>query len=399
MTRKPELDALRGLMLLLITVTHVPTTIADRLSQPFGFVSAAEGFVFLSAFLIGGVYTKVAFDKDLSAMRRGLWDRAGVVWAWHVAMLLYLFTVIAALGIVTDQAAIKNMIAFYMQEPAKALLSSFALFYNPPLLDILPMYVLFMLASPLALTIGLRYRRYGWVIVLGASVLLWIFAQFELDRRLFAWVTSKTITVPLHQTGAFELAAWQFLWIFGLWMGASMQAGDNLEHDEIEKPKWHSTRSLLLLALAIVLGSMIWRHAVGQAPFGARTDMNLLFDKWQLGPLRLINFFAMMVVVMHYGPWVARVTRFRFLEVLGNASLPVFCAHLVCALLVLALVGDKRGQMPWEQEVVILLGTIVVLYVVAFVAAKVPSTKKPRSDDRRPELVPGLVQVQSVGPK
>ena len=33
MTRQPELDALRGLMLVLITVTHLPTTIADRLSQ------------------------------------------------------------------------------------------------------------------------------------------------------------------------------------------------------------------------------------------------------------------------------------------------------------------------------------------------------------------------------
>ncbi len=399
MTRKPELDALRGLMLLLITVTHLPTTISDRLSQPFGFVSAAEGFVFLSAYLVGGVYTKVAFEKGPSAMRRGLWDRAAVVWAWHVAMLLYLFTVIAALGIVTDQAAIKNMISFYMQAPVSALLTSMALIYNPPLLDILPMYVLFMLASPLALTIGLRWKRKGWAFVFGVSLLFWVFAQFELDRGLYAWITSKTITVPLHQTGAFELAAWQFLWIFGLWMGSSMQAGESVEHEEIEKTKFHSTRSLLLLAVAIVIGCMIWRHAVGQAPFGSRADLNLLFDKWQLGPLRLINLFAMMIVVMHFGPRVARVMRFRFLEVLGNASLPVFCAHLVCALLALALVGDKRGQMPLEQEVLILLGTIVVLYVVAFVAAKVPSTKKPRSDDRRPELVPGLVQVQSIGPK
>jgi hypothetical protein len=399
MTRKPELDALRGLMLLLITVTHVPTTIADRLSQPFGFVSAAEGFVFLSAFLVGGVYTKIAFDKGHSAMRRGLWDRAGIVWAWHVAMLLYLFTVIAALGIATDQAAIKNMIAFYMQEPVTALLSSFALFYNPPLLDILPMYVLFMLASPLALTIGLRYRRYGWAIVLGISVLFWIFAQFELDRRLYAWITSKTIAVPLHQTGAFELAAWQFLWIFGLWMGSSLQVGDNVEPDEIENPKSDLTASLVLLASVIVIGCMIWRHAVGQAPFGARTELNLLFDKWQLGPLRLINFFAMMVVVMHYGPRMARVMRFRFLEVLGNASLPVFCAHLVCALLVLALIGDKRGQMPRGQEVLILLGSIVALYVVAFVAAKVPSTKKPRANDGRPKFVPGLVKVERIRPE
>ena len=141
---------------------------------------------------------------------------------------------------------------------------------------------------------------------------------------------------------------------------------------------------------------MIWRHAVGQAPFGGRADLNLLFDKWQLGPLRLIDFFAMMIVVMHYGPRVMRVARFRFLEVLGNASLPVFCAHLVCALLALALAGDKRGQMPLWQELVILLSTIAVLYIVAFIAAKVPSTKKPRPDDRRPELVPSLVQVQRV---
>ncbi|HVE89540.1 MAG TPA: OpgC domain-containing protein [Burkholderiaceae bacterium] len=401
MTRKPELDALRGLMLLLITVTHVPTTIADRLSQPFGFVSAAEGFVFLSAFLVGGVYTKIAFDKGPSAMRRGMWGRAAVVWAWHVAMLLYLFTIIAALGMATDQAAIKNMISFYMQAPVTALLTSFALIYNPPLLDILPMYVLFMLASPLALTLGLRWRRYGWTIVFGVSLLLWVFAQFELDRGFYAWITSKSVVVPLHQTGAFELAAWQFLWIFGLWMGSSMQAGENVDHDEIEKTKFQSTRILLLLALAIVIGCMIWRHVVGQAPFGARADLNLLFDKWQLGPFRLINFFAMMIVVMHFGPRVTRVRRFRFLEVLGNASLPVFCAHLVCALLMLALVGDKRGQMPLQHEVMILLGTVAVLYVVAFVAAKVPASKaalpkKPGPDDRRPELVPGLVKVQSI---
>ena len=57
MTRRPELDALRGLMLVLITVTHVPTHYSGVLTQPFGFVSAAEGFVFLSAFLVDAVYT------------------------------------------------------------------------------------------------------------------------------------------------------------------------------------------------------------------------------------------------------------------------------------------------------------------------------------------------------
>ena len=46
MRRRWELDALRGLMLVLMTSTHLPTWFAVPASQPFGFVSAAEGFVF-----------------------------------------------------------------------------------------------------------------------------------------------------------------------------------------------------------------------------------------------------------------------------------------------------------------------------------------------------------------
>lgn len=49
MTRRWELDALRGLMLVLMTLTHLPTRLSSPLGQPFGFVSAAEGFVLLSA--------------------------------------------------------------------------------------------------------------------------------------------------------------------------------------------------------------------------------------------------------------------------------------------------------------------------------------------------------------
>src|SRR5687768_9046581 len=51
-----QVDALRGLMLVLMTLTHLPTRIASPAGQPFGFVSAAEGFVLLSGFMAGLVY-------------------------------------------------------------------------------------------------------------------------------------------------------------------------------------------------------------------------------------------------------------------------------------------------------------------------------------------------------
>jgi hypothetical protein len=377
MTRRPELDALRGLMLVLMTVTHVPTRFGERLSQPFGFVSAAEGFVFLSAYLVGVIYGRRAAERGAGAMRRALWDRAGLVWTWHVAMLLFLFTVIAAIGIKTDSHAIKNLISFYLEHPATALVSGFALLYNPPLLDILPMYVLFMLASPLALTLGLR--RGGWTLVLAVSVTLWVLAQFDLGRILYAALAATVeVRVPLHQTGAFELIGWQFLWIFGLWLGAAKQpAGDF--------PRW-----LVALALVIGIGGMAWRHAVGQAPFGAVASLNLLFDKWQLAPLRLINFLALLVIVMRFGPWLARAAQLRFLEVLGGAALPVFCTHLVAALLALAFFGDRRGEMPVSSELAVLAATFAALYAVAFVSAKIGT------DDRAPERVAGGVEMKRV---
>jgi hypothetical protein len=70
--RMPELDALRGLFLVWMTFTHMPTRFSDFVNQPVGFVSSAEGFVFLSAMLVSHVYLREAMD-DVGAMWTKLW--------------------------------------------------------------------------------------------------------------------------------------------------------------------------------------------------------------------------------------------------------------------------------------------------------------------------------------
>jgi len=348
-------------MLVLMTVTHLPTRFASWVSQPFGYVSAAEGFVFLSAFLVGSIYTERALKDGPRAMRGALWRRAYFIYLCHAAMLLFLFTVIAAIGIETNRQAIKNLISFYLQEPLTALWTGFALIYNPPLLDILPMYVLFMLATPGLLSLGLRGH---WPLIMGASVLVWLLAQYDLSAIAYATIVRATqLKVPLHQTGAFELVAWQFIWVLGLWMGASLAASK--ASPAVRFPKW-----LLGTALAIGLGCLLWRHALGQAPFGANVQLNVLFDKWKLGPLRVLDFFALLVLFMHFGPKLAARVRLGFLEVLGAASLPVFCAHLVIALLAISVLGDKQEWMaPW-RELLLLSATFAVLYAVAWLSRR-----------------------------
>ena len=61
-------DLLRGLMLVLMTLTHLPTRLTNPFGQPFGYVSAAEGFVLLSGYMAGLVYGRLAFRQGIAPM-------------------------------------------------------------------------------------------------------------------------------------------------------------------------------------------------------------------------------------------------------------------------------------------------------------------------------------------
>jgi hypothetical protein len=355
MTRRPELDALRGLMLVLMTLTHVPTRVSGPLGQPLGFVSAAEGFVVLSAFMAGWVYSDLARRQGNGAMWRAFELRAMKIYLCQSALLIFLFTVVAALGVRTDQPAINNLISFFLDDPWRGLRSGLLLLYNPPLLDILPMYVLFMLLSPPLLALAMRR---GWFVVVALSLALWLGAQFGLGQLLYETVGAPArLKVPLNQTGAFEPLAWQFLWVFGLCAGAG---GARFVRGQ-PIPRW-----LVGAALAVAGSCLVWRRWAGQTPFAEWVELNPLFDKWQLGPLRVLDMLALIVLLLRFGPALQRLRpRWPVLETLGAAALPVFCAHLVMVLLALALFGASTPQRPVWVDVALLTITFATLWGVA----------------------------------
>ncbi|ARP89465.1 acyltransferase [Bordetella genomosp. 9] len=364
-----ELDALRGLMLVLMLSTHLPTNFGIPTSQPLGFVSAAEGFVMLSAYMAGLVYTQRYLRHGLRAMQQSFLKRALVVYGCQAASLLFLFTVIAGLGVKLSQPAVQNLIWFYLQQPVTAFFSALGLIYNPPLLDILPVYVLFMLASPWVLTYGLRH---GWRAILILSGVLWFATQFELSRFLYGGVVALTgLPVPFRETGAFETFGWQFLWVFGLWLGSTHARVPPAERRPL--PAW-------LAAGATVVGVtfLIWRHIAGLSAFPEGNPFNFLFDKWHLGPLRLLNFFSLVVLVMVSGPWLRRhLPRLGLLETLGRASLSVFCAHLVIVLMVLCVIGEPGPDRALWKDLALFAGSVGTLYVVARLVGDNKSRRPP----------------------
>lgn len=351
--RQWELDALRGLMLVLMTLTHMPTGFSPVLSQPFGFVSAAEGFVLISAVLAGRVYGSRFERQGFAALRTSLWQRVRLLYVCHLALLLLAFTLIAWLGVVRHQGGVTGLLEFFFIDRAAALPAALALLYNPPLLDVLPLYIVLMALSPWLIAHG---RRHGWRGLLCASVLLWLAEQWGVGAGLHALAQGLGWPVPYKDMGAFHLFAWQLLWVAGLWLGS-------------RRGPWPVVRWWAWLpALVLALTALVWRHMVGQDPMPGVPAVAALFDKWSLGPLRLLNLAVLVSLLLASAPLWRALPRPVPLELLGRQSLPVFCAHIVIALFTLAFFGSVEVLRPWSHDAALLAAAFAGLFAVALIA-------------------------------
>src|SRR5436190_15269570 len=209
MRRLPELDALRGLMLVWMTLTHLPTVVSVYVNQPFGFVSSAEGFIFLSALLTGCIYYRVAERRGYGVMKRKLLLRTLRLYGYHALLLALVFIIAVRIAAEGNRPGLANLLSYYFGAGAKhAIIDGALLIYRPSLLDILPMYIIFLLLSPFLLTLA---ARIGWKFIVPGSFTIWLAAQFGLREAAHSILARHMRIIPLDQMGSFDLWAWQML--------------------------------------------------------------------------------------------------------------------------------------------------------------------------------------------
>lgn len=351
--RKPELDALRGLFLVWMTLTHLPTHLSDFVNQPFGFVSSAEGFVFLSALLTARLYIRKAAENE-DALRVKLWKRALRIYGYHVILLVLAFTIAAAFAITTHRVAITNLLTFYLAHPFTAIIGSLLLIYCPPLLDILPMYVIFLLITPYALAIA---TRRSWNLLLAISTFIWLLAQLGLRTWVHDLVVRLThLQIPLQETGAFNLFAWQLIWLLGMWIGAE-SADNGIPFRRIPGYAYPISAAICIFFLGV-------RHN-WLGPHLTQQSLGLQLDKWQIGPLRLVNLIAFSCILYWLRKPVKRIVMVEPFLTLGKASLEVFCAHIVFVFVGLALLYGEFTQLSAPYSIGVLALTFGGLILVA----------------------------------
>jgi hypothetical protein len=111
-----------------------------------------------------------------------------------------------------------NLLDQYLKNPATAIVGSAVLLFQPPLMDILPIYIWFSFVTPLAF---LAAQRWGWKAVIYTSLAVWLISQTRV-RDLLVTVSEG---IPYIELGPFDILAWQLLWISGLFFGQRFQGG------------------------------------------------------------------------------------------------------------------------------------------------------------------------------
>src|SRR6202161_2968029 len=270
--RIEELDALRGLMLVWITCTHLPTVLSTYVKQPFGFFAAAEGFILLSALYTGRIYFRIAERDGYGAMWRKLSMRTAKLYGYQLLLLAFAFVIEAPIAAHGNTPAIHNLLDFYFSAGrTRAFIDAALMVYRPPLLDILPIYIILLALTPFAIVLG---ARFGWRYALAGGFPLWLLSQFGL--RSFVYHLQSRIfgmRIPLNEMGAFDLWAWQLWWLVGLWLGVRW-AKDNLPLDWVKRGR---IPAAIVVAFFLVLR---YAQASGVLTFG---KFGLLFDKWDFG--------------------------------------------------------------------------------------------------------------------
>jgi hypothetical protein len=367
MGRRLELDALRGLMLVWITLSHLPTIASTLVNQPFGFVSAAEGFIFLSALFTGRIYYRMAQHDGYRPMTLKLWSRTLRLYGYHALLLTFAFVVAVPIAARGNRPGLHNLLDFYFIAGAKQSITEAALLiYRPPLLDILPMYIIFLIFTSAAL---LLTRRIGWKPILWAAFTVWLFAQFGFRQSEHAFMSKIVPTrIPLNEMGSFDLWAWQFLWIAGIWLGVRWG------QSSLPIETW-AKRALIpaaVIASALFELRRAISHGMQLGPY------EFLFDKWHLGPVRLLNFVSVAALLI-VAQSVLKPLAIRPLVSMGQSSLQVFCVHLLFCFAGLTLLGNASTLSGWRQ-----FGLLAVTFSAMLLTAKL-FAKVEAKQERQPK--------------
>ena len=366
--RDERLDMFRGLALVMIFINHVPGNVYEQFTnRNFGFSDAAEAFVFMSGMAAGLAYSG-AFSNGSPlwlAIARP-WARARQLYFVHMAITAIALGIFAAAAHFFGlyELLTKNNLGPLFSNPLPAMIGLPLLTHQLGYLNILPLYLTLLLATPLFIVVGLRKPMW----LLAGSMLLWAIAgQFRLNFPNY----------PNSGGWFFNPLSWQLLFVLGLLCGLAMKRGQRF----VPASPWLFLASLAFLVLVLLWVKIPAVGAAGREVLGGLSRMGLpfyitWFDKSFLALPRLLHALALFYVIASL-PVMQRVAASRWaapLRLMGRQGLAVFATGTVISLFLQAV---KAAVPPDPLTDGLMLGAgLVVLVALAFVLTRTADMRR-----------------------
>jgi len=312
--RDLRLDLFRGLALWLIFLDHIPQNVVNWLTiRNYGFSDAAEIFVFISGYTAAFVYGRAARERGMIVAGARVLRRAWQVYVAHVFIFVIFMAEVSYLttSVVENPLYSEEMRVFdFLQQPGDALVQALLLKFQPNFMDVLPLYIVLLLAFPLVL----------WLLLLQPTIMLVLSVALYAAVHYFNW------NLPAYPTSTwfFNPLAWQLIFVVGAW--CSVGAPQRVH--ELLRARGTIGIAVAYLALSFLV-VMTWyfpRYAV-LIPKVVQ-DWMYPIDKNDLDLLRFLHFAALAIVTVRFipidwpglkSPWL------RPMILCGQHSLEIFC--------------------------------------------------------------------------
>ena len=372
-SRDWRIDFWRGLAIVFIFWNHsVDNVMSWFTTKYYGLSDSAELFVFLSGFAMCGMFVSKFLKRPVMAAPYAV-TRAFTLYIHHITAFVVIATLASAYRTYAGSSVMERDLFirpfFIATETVITKLATLA--YLPPLLDILPLYIL------LTLLLGVLFPFFkgNWKLYAGFAVAVWLFAFF----------TGATLSsYPDTRLWTFNPFAWQAVFLAGFC--ACLARNEPWLRRIVNSP------ATLALAITIVivgfvaaapwatLGWLEWR------PLRILTD---IASKANASPIRLIHFLSLALIAC----WIVRpestlgATRFgRAMILIGRRSLPLFVISTVFAAM-------SHGVFDWfgrsiPVQMIYALGMAAVLVGLAFTADALGKATKSKKGGPGPSAGP-----------
>ena len=273
-------DFWRGFALVSIFVNHIPGIWYERLThRNLSLSDSAELFVFLAGWSLGLLVGSRSEPMTAGRLVARLGGRALTIYAAQILIGSLALAMLAGAAYIFDNPLLLEWhnAAVVFQDPAHAQIGVVLLMHQLGYFDILPLYVVLMLAAPAIALID----KFARPLLLPMSLALY-FASLTVPFTAPTW--------PVTGQWFFNPFTWQAIFVLGFALSRDEGAGAFVRRH---------IRVIRMIALPIVLISavVVWFNLMPDPTKLPEPKLLFLNGKSFLTPMRLIQFLALAAVI------------------------------------------------------------------------------------------------------